>query len=339
MHDAQGGKGQSHFPGIFQSLVATAIGAGCGPLVTWCWSLAFHRQQTGGAENLISAVTTAVLFLFCWLIWGIAGRLRRHGQHKTPRAEGKRLAIYVAELTGDDAAGSARASVINTIRHELGKDTVEVNVAGIHLAPKPGLNETAAAIEIARQARALLRRRNGDLLIWGARRTLSQTDAIELHFVSATDDRGRDKPFAVMTGNRLLLEADFAPEMGTALAALTAALAAPAVSERGTYIARRLIPVADRLSPLARNPKQVLRPNDRAQILASYALLSCVIGEQSGDVMRLEEAVRAYRDALREYTRERVPLRWAGTQNNLSNALLRLDERKSGRRVETALSN
>jgi hypothetical protein len=98
-HDAEGGQGQSHFPGIFQSLVATAIGAGCGPLVTWGWSLAFHRQQPGGTENLISAVTTAVLFLFCWLIWGIAGRLRRHGQHKTPRAEGKRLAIYVAELT------------------------------------------------------------------------------------------------------------------------------------------------------------------------------------------------------------------------------------------------
>ena len=41
----------------------------------------------------------------------------------------------------------------------------------------------------------------------------------------------------------------------------------------------------------------------------------------------LEEAVAAYRDALREYTCERVPLDWAMTQNNLGNALATLGER------------
>ena len=38
----------------------------------------------------------------------------------------------------------------------------------------------------------------------------------------------------------------------------------------------------------------------------------------------------AYREALKEYTQERAPLQWAGTQNNLGNALLRLGERESG---------
>ncbi|MGH6935353.1 MAG: hypothetical protein ACRED2_04060 [Methylocella sp.] len=46
---------------------------------------------------------------------------------------------------------------------------------------------------------------------------------------------------------------------------------------------------------------------------------------------RLEEAVAAYRAALKEYKQERVPLDWAMTQNNLGNALLRLGERESGR--------
>ena len=45
---------------------------------------------------------------------------------------------------------------------------------------------------------------------------------------------------------------------------------------------------------------------------------------------KLEEAVAAYREALKEYTRERVPLDWATTQNNLGNALSRLGERESG---------
>lgn len=35
----------------------------------------------------------------------------------------------------------------------------------------------------------------------------------------------------------------------------------------------------------------------------------------------------AYRKALEERTRERVPLAWAGTQNNLGTALLSLGER------------
>jgi hypothetical protein len=36
---------------------------------------------------------------------------------------------------------------------------------------------------------------------------------------------------------------------------------------------------------------------------------------------QLEESVAAYRAALTELTRERVPLDWAATQNNLGNAL------------------
>ena len=38
----------------------------------------------------------------------------------------------------------------------------------------------------------------------------------------------------------------------------------------------------------------------------------------------------AYREALKESTRERVPLDWARTQNNLANALVTLGERESG---------
>ena len=45
---------------------------------------------------------------------------------------------------------------------------------------------------------------------------------------------------------------------------------------------------------------------------------------------RLEEAVAAYRAALEEMTRARVPLQWATTQNNLGAALQVLGERESG---------
>src|SRR6266850_3419922 len=48
-------------------------------------------------------------------------------------------------------------------------------------------------------------------------------------------------------------------------------------------------------------------------------------------IMRpLEEAVAAYHTAVRERARDRVPLQWAETQNNLGNALKALGERESG---------
>jgi tetratricopeptide (TPR) repeat protein len=61
-------------------------------------------------------------------------------------------------------------------------------------------------------------------------------------------------------------------------------------------------------------------------------------GRESG-TERLQEAVEAYRAALEEFTRERAPLDWATTQNNLGNALRTLGERESGTgRLEEALS-
>ena len=63
------------------------------------------------------------------------------------------------------------------------------------------------------------------------------------------------------------------------------------------------------------------------------------LGERESGTARLEEAVAAYRAALKELTRERVPLDWAMTQNNLGNALQTLGERESGTaRLEEAVA-
>ena len=62
-------------------------------------------------------------------------------------------------------------------------------------------------------------------------------------------------------------------------------------------------------------------------------------GGEFGDNAALLEAVAAYRAALQERTRERVPLDWAVTQNNLGAALATLGERESGTaRLEEAVA-
>ena len=52
-----------------------------------------------------------------------------------------------------------------------------------------------------------------------------------------------------------------------------------------------------------------------------------MLGERESGTARLEEAVAAYRAALQERTRERVPFQWARTQENLANVFRSLATR------------
>jgi tetratricopeptide (TPR) repeat protein len=54
------------------------------------------------------------------------------------------------------------------------------------------------------------------------------------------------------------------------------------------------------------------------------------LGERESGTETLKKAADAFREALKERTRDRVPLDWATTQNNLGLALWHLDERESG---------
>ena len=55
-----------------------------------------------------------------------------------------------------------------------------------------------------------------------------------------------------------------------------------------------------------------------------------LLGERRWDEGKLEEAVAAYQGALKEWTRERVPLGWASTQHNLGTTLSTLGKRLRG---------
>ena len=62
-------------------------------------------------------------------------------------------------------------------------------------------------------------------------------------------------------------------------------------------------------------------------------------GSEFGDNPALAEAIVVYRNALQLVPRERVPLQWATTQNNLGTALQTLGERESGTaRLEEAVA-
>jgi hypothetical protein len=63
------------------------------------------------------------------------------------------------------------------------------------------------------------------------------------------------------------------------------------------------------------------------------------LGERESGTTKLEEAVVAYREALREWTRERLPLNWATSFGNEGVALMLLAERRrDAAMAKTALS-
>ena len=63
------------------------------------------------------------------------------------------------------------------------------------------------------------------------------------------------------------------------------------------------------------------------------------LGERESGTARLEEAVAAYREALQEWTRVRVPLQWAATQHNLALTYRALyDKSAEPRHLDNALA-
>ncbi len=79
--------------------------------------------------------------------------------------------------------------------------------------------------------------------------------------------------------------------------------------------------------------------DEKGKCFHNLGIALVTLGERESGTARLDEAVSAYRAALTERTRDRVPFDWAATQNNLGNALRTLGERESGTaRLDEAVS-
>jgi len=319
-----------HLPGIFQSLAAGAIVTGLLEAVKEFWEREFHSKPPGWATDLIPPIAGVLSIPLIYVVLVLWKRFKTRAGRATPKARGDRISIYVAKLGDDKESESTRTAVMESIYKELDKSIVEILPAGIQLRPTPGVSEDEAARKPAKKARALLRDKGGDLLIWGLLHNLGGKLQVELHFTPAGEGLAGAERKIFGFGEKLTLDADFGPEMGAALSAIAAVSAAPAVDQSGKYLVEVLAPIAARLAPMIQNAPASMRPSDRAGLLFSFGLIESTIGEQSGELAPLLEAIWAYREALKERTRERVPLQWAVTQNNLGAALQALGERESG---------
>lgn len=268
-------------------------------------------------------IVFAIAVLFPGLYWVRSQSPAINQPHETAKAPAGKLAIYVAHLEGDIDNEAFQRNVMKSILKELGQETV--TVAPMDFTPRldRSIPVNDFPIEVAKEARQRLADRGGHLLIWGEVIKVGKNRTVELHFVTVQDDGAKIRDFKFTTENRV---DNIAPAIGVALGAVASALALPATEEQGKYIADRMKPLAERLEPSVKNLPAAFSDDDKGQVLHAYALLQQTIGEQSGDVILLEQSVTAYRKALKERTRTRVPLDWAITQENLDRALTSLEK-------------
>ena len=238
-------------------------------------------------------------------------------------APGTHFTILISNLAGD-SDGRQTNHVRDVFLNERGLE-VRRTCRVVTLAAVEGSVAEAAADAIE-EGRALLADWNADLLIWGEVKKADQE--LNLWFLGRGESTLGAPSYSLT--EKLTLPENFETDLGAQLVAVAAAQVAPASERAGTYLVDLLQPVAARLERLVDNPPAGLGAERVADLQFSLALATQTLGEQSGQGEPLERAVAAYREALEECTRERVPLEWAMTQNNLGTALMRLGERESG---------
>jgi tetratricopeptide (TPR) repeat protein len=240
-----------------------------------------------------------------------------------PPAPGTHFTVLIADLEGDDERLSQTSHVEAALEGHEGLEVVRIGI-GPRLGDAGSRSERQLAAE--RQGRARLQEKNGDVLIFGE--VAEANSKLRLRFLARHEGlQGKARSYALEAAD---LPKNFGTDFNAALLAWVGASVAPATEQAGQYVADLLKPTAGKLRHLCTHLPAGLDADQRGSLVHSFALAVTVLGEQTGESAWLEEAVAAYRAALEVRTRERVPLDWAMTQNNLGNALSRLGEREDG---------
>jgi tetratricopeptide (TPR) repeat protein len=253
-----------------------------------------------------------------------------HWPSRPPETAPDIFRILVATVAGDDASATQTQAIYRAFQGQRAFDVLST----CRILKLEGAGPTAENAT-AKTGLEWPAKRNADILIFGE--VLPKGEALNLHFLSS----GQTADFAARS-LRLesgLLKDEFKEATAAQLQAVALAAVKPATDQEGKYLVDTLRPVIVRLQRITAAPPPGMLPSATADVQFASGLALSVLGDQAGDNSALQEAVAAYRAALEERTRERVPLDWAMTQMNLGNALATLGARESGtKRLEEAVA-
>ena len=180
---------------------------------------------------------------------------------------------------------------------------------------------------IRKGAVAVLKTWNADVAVVGSVKDPGK--ALNLWFVPREGDgtlRRGDLPYELVN---VTLQNDFHDDLRAQLTAEALRVAAPITGTeiRGRVLEKGLNGVTEKIAALLEGG--AVESPRRASLHMALGVALMTLGERESGTEHLERAVAAFTKALKERTRERVPLDWAATQNNLGAALATLGERES----------
>jgi hypothetical protein len=254
-----------------------------------------------------------------------------------PKADPKRFSILVAHLE-NDANGEHENLIIENLKEFEGVQTLRLDRTIPLEGPVPEVMEKRGQEE----AQSYLKESGASVLIWGLVLRQGSSTAYKLYWTPAAGGVRKPGRYAApLVEAQLRLPEVFWGDLAQILGLQVISGAGEFEAQQGSYVADRLALFIDRVTRLlkesAGRPGWDAKARGTTLVILANALYT--LGEQSGQNKPLEEAVAAYQEALKERTRERVPLDWAMTQTNLGAALQSLGERESGtKRLEEAVA-
>ncbi len=294
------------------------------------------RQRIYRRFGLPGLVILSLLGGVVWTWWNWDDIGKRPGIQPTlawfsglPQADPDRFTVVLARLENDDDR-----QYENLIFEGLNEqfDSQEKNAVQIlrfdRTIERRGADPEASVNDAHQEARAYLEESGADVLIWGSVLVGGDESIPKLYWTPSRDvDRARDWGRYPTEG--LELRAVFWTDLVEILQLLVVTHDAEFWSLEGHFVAARLGPFVEKVRTLLTSRGEGWSEETRARVRRVLAGSLSTLGAQAGTNQPLEEAIVSYRETLKHYTRERAPLQWATTQNNLGSVLRKLGERES----------
>ncbi len=252
-----------------------------------------------------------------------------------PKADPNRYSVIIARLENDGNQEHQRL-IVEALKEFRGIQVLVLDQTISVEGPVPEEKEKKGH----ESARGYLKQTGGSVLIWGTVLSRHGKTVPKLYWTpsqeqlkqEAEKDREPKHYDAPRFEDQFQLPQVFWSDLSEVLCLLVASQDAEFSAKDGHYVADRLPPFITKVQTLlnesAGRPGWDADARGRTYVILADALQ--VLGDQTGKSEPLLEAIVAYQEALKERTRERVPLGWAMTQNNLGNALRSLGEREGG---------
>jgi hypothetical protein len=285
----------------------------------------FPRLSPKIKMAISALMTCAVIASGAWLLDAAYNLLSEFIQHEElryamPRADPHRLSILIARLSGDQddrvarRVGDALAAQMN--------DKVQILYAGTPIEVPSSGSRDEVARQAIRNGQDILELSKADLLLWGDADESSHF--IDLHFLPRNPQAMTLPLRTYQLNSTLHLEQKFNTEIGIAITVLSISFLTQDSGRYDPGSSSDLLPTIERLAPLAESPPASWTTATKACLRCLYASACMALAQETGNTSLINIAVRMYRAALDSLPKNTDPIRAAGLQMNLGQALQRL---------------